>query len=146
VDSLPLLSCYTQHTATHCNTLQHTATHCNTLHTHPYPSRWRGVDSLPLLSSWHVQIHTCVMTHSYVRHDSFCRWRGVDSLPLLSSWYRRQSAQVLTVRELCLHCLVYLCVGTSFPVITCTLGTLKRAPQICKRAVFALSSVPVCGH
>ena len=49
-------------------------------------------------------------------------WRGVDSLPFLSAWYQRQSSRVLTVRELCLHCLVYLCVGTSFPVITCTLG------------------------
>ena len=46
-----------QHTATHCSTLQHTAAHCNTLQ----PSF--------LFVIWHI--HTCDMTHSFVRHDSF---------------------------------------------------------------------------
>jgi hypothetical protein len=52
-------------------------------------------------------------------------WLGVDSIPFLSNLYQRNSRKVLTVRELCLHCLVYLCVGTSFPAITCTLGLTK---------------------
>jgi hypothetical protein len=52
-------------------------------------------------------------------------WLGVDSIPFLSNLYQRNSRKELTVRELCLHCLVYLCVGTSFPAITCTLGLTK---------------------
>ena len=65
-------------------------------------------------------------------------WRGLDSLPYLSTWYQKQSARVLTVRELCLHCLVYLAVGTSFPVITCTLGLTKiqHVYEVSATAVF----------
>ena len=67
-------------------------------------------------------------------------WRGIDSLPYLSTWYQKQSARVLTVRELCLHSLVYLSVGTSFPVITCTLGLTKI------QHVFEVSATAVFQH
>eukprot|EP00802_Teleaulax_amphioxeia_P004887 Tamp_04891.p1 GENE.Tamp_04891~~Tamp_04891.p1 ORF type:complete len:538 (+),score=84.00 Tamp_04891:688-2301(+) len=68
-------------------------------------------------------------------------WRGLDSLPYLSAWYQRQSNKVLTVRELCVHCLVYLSVGTSWPVITCTLG-LTRIQHVNTNSATALFQLP----
>ena len=85
-------------------------------------------------------LHACLdcMLVTYVWKAT---WRGLDSLPYLSSWYQRQSNKVLTVRELCVHCLVYLSVGTSWPVITCTLG-LTRISHVNSNSATALFQLP----
>ena len=79
---------------------------------------------------------------------------GLDSLPSPSPLppslarllarslsLQRQSNKVLTVRELCVHCLVYLSVGTSWPVITCTLG-LTRIQHVNTNSATALFQLP----
>mmetsp|Transcript_4199 Transcript_4199/g.10177 ORF Transcript_4199/g.10177 Transcript_4199/m.10177 type:complete len:629 (+) Transcript_4199:1618-3504(+) len=49
-------------------------------------------------------------------------WHGLQNVPYISDLCFPSRARGLTIRELCVHCLLYLCVGTSFPLVACTLG------------------------